>query len=192
DQDENWTFRAGLVSGATTLYSLTGPTGNTPVAGSTQGVAASLAVWDSPPPAGAASPDTGVFVQRPSNPLIMLLGKAGTGVADGGGNLPVYLDDAGNSGAGRRTWLDGVAYAPAGTIIAATATLDRTTGSLTLNNPTTQNFDIKAIHIESGATGALNASTWNSVHNSNAGWTVTTPVDPPNTPYTNLLEENGG
>jgi hypothetical protein len=69
-------------------------------------VTASLAVWDTPPPAGAAGVDNGVFVQRKSNPLIMLLGKAGTGVADGSGNLPVFLDDLANAGAGRRTWLD--------------------------------------------------------------------------------------
>jgi hypothetical protein len=192
DQDENWPLRVGLASGVTTLYSLTGTSGTNPIAGSTQGVPASLAVWDTPPPAGAAGVDNGVFVQRKSNPLIMLLGKAGTGVADGSGNLPVFLDDLANAGAGRRTWMDGVAYAPAGTVIAATATLDRGTGAITLTNPTTQNFDIKAIHIESAATGALNASTWNAVHNSNAGWTITTPVDPPNTPFTNKLEENGG
>ncbi len=192
DQDENWTLRAGVASGVNTLYDLTGTSGTAPIAGSTQGVAASLAVWDSPPPAGAASPDTGVFVQRPTNPLIMLLGKAGTAVADGSGNLPVFIDDVASAGAARRSWYDGVAYAPAGTVIAATATLDRSTGTITLNNPTTQNFDIKAIHIESAATGALNAATWNAVHNSNANWTITTPVDPPNTPYTSLLEENGG
>src|SRR4051812_7894631 len=88
DQDENWPLRVGLASGVTTLYSYTGGSGTFPIAGSTQGATASLAVWDTPPPSGAAGVDTGVFVQRKSNPLIMLLGKAGTGVADGGGNLP--------------------------------------------------------------------------------------------------------
>ncbi|HEX4412313.1 MAG TPA: PEP-CTERM sorting domain-containing protein [Lacipirellulaceae bacterium] len=191
DQDENWTIRAGIASGVNTLYDLTGPTGTNPIPNSTQGVAASLAVWDAPPAAGAAAPDTGTFVQRPSNPLIMLLGKAGTAVADGSGNLPVFIDDVASAGAGRRTWFDGVAYAPAGTVVAATATLNRSTGLITINNPTAQNFDIKAIHIESAASGGLNASTWNAVHNSNAGWTITTPADPPNTPYISLLEENG-
>jgi hypothetical protein len=192
DQDENWTVRAGIAPGVNTLYSYTGTSGTSPVAGSTQGLTASLAVWDTPPPAGPAVTGNTPYMERVANPLIMLLGKAGTTVADGSGNLPVYLDDLANSGAVRRSWLDGVAYAPAGTVVAASATLDRATGIVTLNNPTTQNFDIKAIHIESGATGALNASTWNAVHNSNAGWTITTPADPANTPYTNLLEENGG
>src|SRR6476660_8675943 len=47
DQDENWPLRAGVASGVTTLYSYTGTSGSFPIAGSTQGVAAGLAVWDS-------------------------------------------------------------------------------------------------------------------------------------------------
>ncbi len=195
DQDENWSLSAGLTSGATTLYSYTGTSGTLPVAGSIQGVAASLAEWDTPPPPGPGAAGDTLYLQRVANPLIMLLGKAGTGVADGSGNLNVFLNDNANAGAGRRTWLDGVAYVDvtSGAVpIAATATLNRATGNLTLNNPTSQSFDIKAVHIESATTGALNAATWTSIHDSNASWTITNPADPPNTPFTNLLEENGG
>ena len=117
----------------------------------------------------------------------MLLGKAGTGVADVDGNLPVFLDDNANGGSNgyRRTWFDGVAYVDVtggADPIAATATLDRDTGSLTLNNPTSQNIDIKSIHIESSATGVFDATAWTSISSSNGAWTITGPPDPPNTP----------
>src|ERR1700712_3845389 len=36
DQDENWTMRAGVAPGVTTLYNLTGSTGSFPTAGATQ------------------------------------------------------------------------------------------------------------------------------------------------------------
>ncbi|MCC7475814.1 MAG: PEP-CTERM sorting domain-containing protein [Pirellulales bacterium] len=197
DEDENWSLNAGMSSGVTTLYSWTGTGGRYPAAGSAHGLPASLAVWDSPP---SPTVEGTIYTQRPADPLVMLLGKAGTGVADGSGNLDVYLNDINNnviSGltARRRTWLDGVAFVDVtgGAVsVAASATLDRQTGALTFNNPTAQNIDIKGIRIASWDTGALNAVTWTSIHSSNALWTITEPVDPPSTPYANILDENGG
>src|SRR5204863_5150901 len=113
-------------------------------------------------------------------------------VADANGNAQVFINDIGPSTGANRSWFDGVAYKPTdAAALTPTATLDRNTGSLTLNNATSLGRDIKAIRIESIATGGLNATTWTSVHSTDANWTITEPVDPPNTPFASNLVENG-
>ena len=186
DEDENWTINTGLNAGSLNFYSWTGEGGNQPTPGSTQGIAASTAVWAVPPP---TTKEGTIFTERPADPLVMILGYAGTASANGSGQLDVLVDDNPNAGGGRRTWFDGVAYVDAGTQIATTASLDRTTGEVTLNNPTSQNLEIKSYRIESGATGALDASSWSTIASGNPAWTVLEPVDPANTPHTNLLSE---
>jgi hypothetical protein len=196
DVDENWTIRTGTSPGSLIFYSWTGPSGASPVAGSTQGIAASTAVWAVPPP---PTKEGTIFIERAADtvqhPLVMILGKAGTATANASGQIDVFVDDNPLAGGVRRTWYDGVAYVEAGpnsANIAATATLDRMTGTLTLNNPTTQNLQIKSYRIESPTTGALNATTWSRISSGNPSWTTTMPADPPNTPFTNVLSEDGG
>ncbi len=205
DEDENWTIRTGLSSGNMNLYSWTGASGGSPVAGSTQGIAASTAVWATPPPA-TKDPTGTIFIEPrddAAGALVMLLGYAGTASANASGQLDVFVDDNPNAGGVRRSWFDGIAYVNAGpttTNIAATATLDRTTGTLTLNNPTSQNLQIKSYRIAMAnaelatppSSGALNATTWTTISSSNPSWTVTSPADPPNSPFTTILSEDGG
>ncbi len=175
DDDENWTLRAGLTPGNLTAYSFWGnrgafPTINTPT---TQGITAGAAVWDTLPP---ANKEGTFFTERPADTLVTLLGKAGTIAANASGEIDVLIDDfpnvAPNTGP-HRSWLDGVAYTDAGTQIALTATLDRTTGVVTVTNPTTTPFQFKGYSLASNS-GSLDAAGWTKV----AGWTTTgTPSD---------------
>jgi hypothetical protein len=197
DEDENWTIRAGTDPGNLRFYSWTGEGGTSPVAGSTQGIAASTAVWAALPP---TTKESTIFTERPADPLVMLLGHAGTATANGSGQIDVHIDDNPVAGGPRRTWFDGVAYVPAGTSVAATATLDRMTGALTLNNPTSQSLQIKSYRIAMAnselapppTSGALNASTWTTISSTNPSWSVTAPADPANTPFATILSEDGG
>src|SRR5687768_4764535 len=117
DDDENWTIRTGLTPGNLTLYSFTGDRGPIRVTGSTQGLTAGAAVWDTPPP---VNKENTRYTERPTDTLVVLLGKAGTTTANGSGEISVLIDDLNDplGGGGRRTWLDGVAYVDAGTSIA--------------------------------------------------------------------------
>jgi hypothetical protein len=160
DKDENWTMRAGTTAGNMTLHSWRGPTPAFGVPDSQRGVTAGAAVWAVPPPPTAEGT---VFTQRPADPLVMLLAKAGTASASGAGTLDVFIDDRGaGSVAGTRTWFDGVAYVDAGTTIAMTATINRLTGALTIANPTAQPFQIKAITLDSPS-GALKTDQWTPI-----------------------------
>jgi hypothetical protein len=167
DDDENWTIRTGVTPGNLTLYSFTGDRGPIPVAGSTQGLTAGAAVWDTLPP---VNKENTIFTERPADTLVVLLGKAGTTMADASGQINVLIDDFNDplGGAGRRTWLDGVAYVDAGTPVAMTATLDRATGAVTVSNPTATAFQIKSISLVS-VVGGLDATSWTPI----AGWTAT-------------------
>jgi hypothetical protein len=201
DDDENWTISAGVNPSSLTLYSFNGNFGGTPVAGSTPGLSAAGAVWDVLPPPNTT---TSLFREGSSGDptdRLMLLGKAGTFTADGSGNAVVYFDDVAQGGAGRRSWLDGVAYVPANTPIALTASLDSATGNLTLTNPTSTPFQIKSYTIQSPA-GGLNATVWNAItgHIDGTGnssfdadpWSITAPVSPSTTPNATILGEAEG
>jgi hypothetical protein len=199
DNDENWTIRTGLTSGNHTLYSWIGNAGAFPVVGSVQGAPAALAEWDVPPPPGPATAGTQVYAHRTTaagfgtdDPIVMMLGKAGTAVSDGSGNLTVFIEDAGNVGAPRRAWIDGLAYKPTDAApLTATATLNRDTGALSISNTTALGRDIKAIRVESSTSGGLNATTWTSVASTNVNWTVTEPISPGTTPFATNLVESG-
>jgi hypothetical protein len=209
DGDENWTIRAGLAPGSNTLYSWQGNFGGTPVPGSTLGVsAAAVGSWNVLPP---PTPTGATFTDGPTTDVfdrVMLLAKAGTTNANGSGEIAVYIDDNGPNGAGRRSWLDGVAYRPASAApISLTATLDANTGALTLTNPTSTPFQIKSYTITSGS-GSLNSTTWTTIAGNRDGagngtfdsdvWQVTAPVPPATPEWTTQLAEgetpanNGG
>ena len=168
DDDENWTLRAGLPGQDVTAYSFWGNRGPVPTPDTTQGITAGAAVWDTLPPPNKEST---FFTERPADTLVLLLGKAGTTTANELGEIDVLLDDLPNvepNTGPRRTWLEGVAYTDAGTQIALTATLDRTTGGITITNPTTTPFPFKSYSIVS-ATGGLDATAWTTI----AGWDTT-------------------
>lgn len=198
DKDENWGIRSGLSSGALTPYTYGADLGNFPYAGATKGITAGAAVWDSPPPAGLDG--VSVFTQRPgADPLIMLLGKAGSKVANASGEVDVFVDDlpAGTVGS-QRSWFDGVAYVAAGTTVALTANIDRATGALTVTNPTGTPFQIKSYSLNSVA-GSLSGPNWqpitgrldsggNGSFDSDA-WNVTAPASPAAAPFATLLSE---
>jgi hypothetical protein len=202
DNDENWAMRAGTATNTYTTYTYAGVNGAFPQVDSVQGAPAALAEWD---PAGLPllGPGAQIFTQRGTSPfapatflsddpLVMLLGKAGTQVADGSGNIAVYMNDLGGAPGARRAWFDGVAYRPATAgSLTPTATLNRDTGTLTITNGTSIARQIKAIRVESTLSGSLDAVTWTAVHESDANWTAFEPAAPASTPYANNLVETG-
>lgn len=152
----NWNIRAGFSSnpGGNQLYDRTGANGEA----GTLGV---FANWASLPPDNPDIMDdfTGVEAATLEGNRTMLIAKIGTGTADGSGNLPVYIDD--NFGGSDRSWFDGLATAPVGSNVnALTATIDRTTGNLSLNS--SNDVNITSLSITSGS-GSLNAGNWNSI-----------------------------
>lgn len=199
DKDENWGLRTGLNSGALTPYTYSADLGNFRYEGATKAITAGAAVWDSPPPPGADG--ISVFTQRPGvDPLIMLLGKAGTKVANASGEVDVFVDDLPVVSFGsQRSWFDGVAYVAAGTTIALTANIDRTTGAITVTNPTSTPFQIKSYSLNSVA-GSLNGPNWSKITGQFDGagngsfdsdlWNVTAPASPGTTPFATLLSES--
>ena len=154
----NWSVRAGLNSnpGGNQLYDRLG----------TDGVAGTLGVfadWAVLPPDNPDIDDglTGIEGATLEGNRTMLIAKIGTGTADGSGNLPVYIDD--NVGGGNRSWFDGIATAPVDSPVegVVTATVDRTTGNLTISSPT--DVSISAVNIASGS-GSLNPAAWTSIN----------------------------
>jgi hypothetical protein len=98
----NWTIRAGVAPGNLLLYDRFGTT-----PGATAGVPAYTATWDAPPTSIGAP----LFIEADRT---MFLGRAGTVASNGAGQATVYVDDLPGTDANNRTWLDGVAYIPAG------------------------------------------------------------------------------
>ena len=68
--------------------------------------------WTTAPTIGGV-PTFNVADQR------LYLGKAGTAAANGSGQATVYIDDLPGTGSNDRSWFDGVAYVPAGTVLPA-------------------------------------------------------------------------
>ena len=198
DKDENWGLRTGLSSGVLTPYTYSADLGNFPYAGATKAITAGAAVWDTRPQPGLDG--ISVFTQRPgADPLIMLLGKAGTKVANASGEVDVFVDDLPPVSAGvQRSWFDGVAYVAAGTTVALTANVDRTTGAVTVTNPTSTPFQIKSYSLNSVA-GSLNGPNWSTISGQLDGagngsfdsdlWNVTAPASPGSTPFATVLSE---
>lgn len=198
DNDENWTISTGLTSGNLSSYSYTGSSGRFPdtIINTTKGLYAGLAQWDTLPP--VTRQGTTLYDRPGGDPLVMLLGHAGTVNADGVSDVTVFIDDLPGQGGGRRSWFDGVAYIPAGTTInTLNATIDRGTGELVLSNPSNVDYQIKSVSIES-VSGALNATQWNPITGSlddgtfdSDAWVISSPVDPPDTiQYATVLAES--
>jgi Dockerin type I domain/PEP-CTERM motif len=123
-------------------------------------------------------------------------------MAAGGTGLDIFVDDIPSGSPNDTTRFDGLVYVAAGTPVFMTATIDRTTGDLKINNPTTQGLtgaNGVITYTVSSTTGSLNSSVWNTItHNTagvtQAGWAITAPVtppDPPTAPSVTALTEAG-
>jgi PEP-CTERM motif len=107
-------------------------------------------------------------------------------VTTGGAGFDIFVDDGPALSGNDTTRFDGLAYVAAGTPVFLTATVNRDTGNLTINNPTTQDFSVVNYTVSS-TTGSLNASTWHNITHgtttiTQAGWAITAPVTPPDPP----------
>jgi hypothetical protein len=203
-------IRAGVVSGTNTLFSRVAPAvnaasgawtvkplDNNNTATDDNGVGSTAA------PGNQTGGTSGAWTVNPdpfydhvpatgNNQRYLYLAKvnaaATTVTAAGGAGFDIFVDDGPSTGSsvGDQTWFDGLAYVPAGTPIFLTATINRDTGDLVINNPTQQNFGIVNYTISSVA-GELNSSQWKTItHNTagvtQAGWGITAPVTPPDPP----------
>lgn len=193
---ESWTLRAGLSSnpGGNPIYDRTGAFGN----------AADLGVftnWDTPPVDNADIVDgfPGIQGATVEGNRVMLVAKVGTATANGSGEVEVFVDDTTSAETGNRTWFDGIAYAPAGaTATTVSATIDRTTGNLSLTS--TADFSINGVNITSGR-GGLDPNEWTSITGNIDGgsgdssfdsdaWEITAPLDEPLPSATGQLAES--
>lgn len=153
--NENWTVRAGLSPnpGGNQIYDYRG----------TRGIAGQLGVfsnWSTLPADNADVADgfTGIQGSTLEGNRVMLVAKVGTGTANGSGDIDVYIDD---TVGGTRSWFDGLAYAPVDSNVSTlTATVDRTTGNLSLSS--TVDYSINAVSIMS-ASGSLDSAAWTSI-----------------------------
>lgn len=156
--NESWVLRGGISSnpGGNQIYDRTG----------LHGVPGQLGVfsnWTSPPADNLDIADgfPGLEGATLEGNRVMLAAKVGTATANGSGEVQVFVDDAMDLVPGHRAWFDGVAYAPAGANTnSVTATIDRTTGNLTITSAA--NYDISAVTINS-ASGAIDPSAWSSI-----------------------------
>ena len=102
------------------------------------------------------------------NMFLGLVGTVTSGSQPGAAanEIRVWFDDLPSQGSGgqRRSWFDGLAFVPAGTNVFWTADLDRTNGTLSLTNDTSESFTVAGYSILSAA-GSLNGSGVN-----NAPW----------------------
>lgn len=194
DRASNWNIRAGMAPHATTPLTIFDRTAGN--AGAIAGTLASSAAWtlkpgnntdvatdDNPSPFIDHTPAAAVEFTRD-----MYLGRVGQNIAAVGGQINVWLDDLAlpgapaTAGGGNRSWIEGLAYIPANTPAFVTATLDRNTGNLTVNNPTSENFVVASYSITSAA-GSLNATQWlDQTHDLNAlndpnPWALTSPAN---------------
>jgi MYXO-CTERM domain-containing protein len=119
--------------------------------------------------------DVGGTIVPPALPRTdrMYLNLVGTTTADANGDVFVYVDDIGTEDFNQRSWLDGLAFAPAGDVVFTNSTINRDTGALTFNNPTDTPLNIVSYSVTSAA-GSLNQTQWTEIAPA-GGWTVTSP-----------------
>ncbi len=161
----NWGIRAGFTSApqSNTFYS----TNAAIIDGqaTTPGVHSALAGWSVLPPDNPTASDDGrgPFVEAGRN---LLLGLIGTTTASPSGQIDVFIDDVSTptftGDRFTRSWLDGLAFVPAGTEVTLRATVDRATGEISFVNNTGGTFDILGYSITSAA-GALDSSAWENI-----------------------------
>jgi len=92
---EDWNVSAGLTTGSLTTF--------TREAGAVSGSVASVL-------ASTLSYDVAPTQFGPNSGREMLAGLVGNAVADGGGNIEVFIDDFGSTDVNQRTWYDGVSH----------------------------------------------------------------------------------
>ncbi len=187
----NWGIRAGATSnpGGNPIFDRTGALG-------TPGYAAIYSAFDVLPLDNYTDADDDdteeggppVLTQTPNAVLIegdryLLLGPAALNFqANAAGEIRIYLDDTDVQGI--RSFFDGLAYAPAGTGVGLYAEVDRTTGNVTLHNPTDQDFRVARYALNS-ASGSLDPTDWITISGNtdetgdgtrdSDPWTVTNP-----------------
>jgi hypothetical protein len=128
----------------------------------------------------------------------MYLGKIGATQPNGSGQIEVIFTDPPLSTATtRRSFLDGLAYVPAGTEVFLKATVNRSTGEIVLDNETPLDFNIKSYSINSNF-GSLDATHWDTITGNTSidpdPWSITAPASPATTPFTTSVaeQENAG
>jgi hypothetical protein len=184
----NWGVRAGFATGIYQLFDRTG------TGGAVAGTAAGAAIWNLPP----TSSSLPFYTEADRT---MYLGKVGTASANAQGRVSVFLNDRPNTTDADRTWLDGLAYAPAGTGITLTATVNRATGNLSIVNNTGEALHFTSYSVTS-ANSALKPAGWLSIQDNYVGggagkldtdaWTVTAPPLPYPTFAGTLSEAESG
>jgi hypothetical protein len=178
----NWGVRAGFTSNpnTNTLFNVTGANFGT------AGTLAGSGAWTTPP---ADNPDDDPdnpspfvnitdldVVDGPETTQTMYLGFVGATTSNASGQISVFIDDQANTTDGNlRSWLDGLAYVPAGTQVFVTATLNRDTGNLVINNPTGVTYNIASYSLAS-AGGSMIAAQWDSI--ADGGNTTITEANP--------------
>jgi hypothetical protein len=170
----NWGLRTGLTSGNYQLFD------RTAAAGAVAGTVAGSAIWNAPPTSGSVP----IFTEADRT---MYLGKVGTAAANGQGRISVFFNDRPNTTDQDRSWLDGLAYIPAGTAITLNASVNRATGNLTVTNSTGEILRFTSYTVTSAAS-ALKPASWLSIQDNYVGsgpgkldtdpWTVTAPSQP--------------
>lgn len=168
DRTANWNIRAGFTSnpGANQVFDRNGDAANSAIAGTY----AASGAWTTPPANdidAASDDDPSPFIDHTPGAEVqftrdMYLGLIGSQVSTAGGQINVYLDDLPGVSVNDRSWIEGLAYVPAGTSVFATASIDRDTGNLTINNPTAADFTVASISLTSEA-GTLNGTMWNNI-----------------------------
>lgn len=196
----DWSIRAGLLSnpGANQVFNRLGPTDFAPSA--IAGDLATAALWSTKPPVNGNSGT--IFAD---DDRLMYLGLVGTGVSTSGGTLDVFIDDLPTApldpndpgrDTSNRTWFDGIAYVPTGTTPVVTATIDRTTGNISVNNNTGIDLDFDSYSMSS-AVGALVPGAWDSIDGGNSTvvetdtWNITDPTGSPSAANLLAEEEDG-
>jgi hypothetical protein len=177
DVNVQWNIRAGLTSnpGANTLF------GRTNADGATVGTFAASTIWTTPPgdDPNAVNDDDDSDANNILNPLTgdnpfvdhvpgagggfrMFLAPLGMVTAAGGAGFDVFVDDGPTTNEANRTRFDGVAYVATGADVTLEATIDRSTGNLTIANTTGNLLNISRYAISSPS-GALDATKWDSI-----------------------------
>ncbi|WP_197525389.1 PEP-CTERM sorting domain-containing protein [Pseudobythopirellula maris] len=193
DGGGNWGVQAGLDSAAMTLFDFDG------AEGAVQGSFASSGAWAVKPLDNRTDNNSSEDEFYPAsddndNPFLdntpgapagsarnLRVGLVGTTMANASGHIDVFIDDKDSLEAGQRSFFDGLAFVPAGTPVFTTGALDRSTGGLTITNPTPADFQINAVRVTSPA-GSLNANLWNSItedgliNDPDGDWAITSPV----------------
>ena len=160
-----WGIRAGFATnpGGNQYFNRTGA--NVDGAQGAAGIPGGAAVWTTLP---GPNSDANVFTEGDTSGVFrqLYLGKVGTQLSNGSGQLPVFIDDVSteefNQSDFVRTWFDGLAYVETGDDVVVQATINRDTGSLNIDFNNASGIDVASYSITSAA-GELDPNEWNSI-----------------------------